>query len=221
MSNEKNKSWMNRSAAAVAVALALHGLLVTIGCDSGGGGGADGRSTVQGTVNSFSVAGNYYAPSKEPSLLPRLLVSVADLLMPPARAAVAGVSVSVQGTDISGTTDGSGNFILSGVPGGQQVIVFSYNGQTSTYSINVPGYGNVELSGISVNDSGVTVSEIEIEEYEDESENENENGNDNDDGDNDNEDDEDDDDDDNDNEDDDDDNDNEVDDDDDDNDNDD
>lgn len=168
------------------VAFAVHGALVMTGCE-GGGGGSSGRSTIQGNVNTFSVAGRFYMPERESGFWRGLAGKLVAFAVPTARAGTAGVAVSVQGTDISGTTDASGNFILSGVPGGQQVIVFTYNGVTSSLSLNVPDYGVVKLSGVNVNNDSVTVREIEVEEYEDdnENENENENGNDNDDNDND------------------------------------
>lgn len=173
----------SRGLIAMAAALVSFHLAFVVGC-TGGGGGADGRSTVEGNVNTFSVAGHFYAPEKDAGMWATIGGRVLEWVLPSAHAGIGGVTVHVQGTDITGTTDDRGNFILSGVPGGQQVIEFTYNGVTSTLTLNVPDYGLVKLSGVNVNDSGVYVREIEIEEYEDENENENDNddnGNDNDD----------------------------------------
>jgi len=167
----------SRGLMVMAAALVSLHLALVAGC-TGGGGGPDGRSTVQGNVNTFSVAGRFYAPEKEAGMWATIGSRVLEWVLPSAHAGIGGVTVHVQGTDITGTTDDRGNFILSGVPGGQQVIEFTYNGVTSTLTLNVPDYGLVKLSGVNVNDGGVFVREIEIEEYEDENENENENDND-------------------------------------------
>jgi len=147
------------------------------GCDGGGGGGPDGRGTIQGTVDSFSGGGAFYMPEPKGTIIQQWARSAVEFIIPSARAAAAGVTVSVQGTDISGTTSDDGFFILSGVPPGEQTLEFSFNGSTATYKVNVPENGVIIMEGVDVNNGNVDVSNIEV--VEDDDSNDDDNSNDN------------------------------------------
>lgn len=126
-----------------AAATAL-GLLLIAGCNGGDGSSPSGTSTVQGNVSSFSIGNVSFVPSEKPGFLATIL----DILVPRAEAAVGGVGVEMMGTDLSTTTDNNGYFIMSGAPSGDHQMRFMYNGETSTFDINVPEDGTVTMGDI-------------------------------------------------------------------------
>ena len=183
----------NQMYLAVAMMCAVLGMsLILSSCESGGsGGGSSGGSTVAGNVNTFSSASAFYAPQKPAHGLAKIIAEISEFVVPSALAAVANVHVQVQGTDLAGTTASDGSFIISGVPSGDQTLVFSFDTATAFLSVNVPANATVTLNDINVNgDSGsVHVGNTDVVVHEDdnsnsndnevENENENNNGNDN------------------------------------------
>lgn len=119
-----------------------------------------GNSTIQGTVQSFTADGvtvSFMAPEKTRGIAQ----GVADVLVPPALAAVEGVTVTVQGTTLSTTTAANGTFVISGVPAGSYVLVFSYQGTEITYAVDVPDNTRVELNGVALVDDG-TITVVQV-----------------------------------------------------------
>lgn len=161
------------------LALSAHILVLSSGCEGGGGDGPDGSSTVQGTVDSFSSNGAFYMPTEPGGPLEQLARHILNVIVPQAHAAVRGVTVSVQGTGLSGTTDDTGFFIISGVPPGAQVLEYTLNGQTERLNVNVPDNGIVTLNNITIGGGSVRVASVQVVEFEDD-----DNSNDNDDDDN-------------------------------------
>ena len=103
---------------------------------AGGGGGAAG-ATISGTVSGPGAAQN------------RSL-----------GAGLGGVKVSVEGTDLSATTNGNGAFMLSGVPPGLVRLLFQGGGASGTVDLN--GVSQSETIAISVVVNGSSV-ELESE----------------------------------------------------------
>lgn len=167
------------------VAAALAGAVALVGCGGGGGDGPSGNSTIVGNVNSVVGAGVFYQPS-EPRGLAGLLAGLRDALVGKAWAAVAGVSIRVAGTDLEATTADDGSFIISGVPAGEQTLIFSYGGTTASLAISVPDNATVRLSDVDVFNGSVDVNNVQVEVNPDDNGNSNANGNGNDNGDDDN-----------------------------------
>ena len=153
-------------AAAIACAAGL------AGCGGGSDDGPPGGSTVSGDVASFAGGSVHYLPHAPQGLLAR----ARNLLLPDAWAAVAGVTITVQGTDLEATTADDGSFIISGVPGGVQTLLFTYNGITKSLDVTVPENGTIRLNDVDVGDDGVDVGSVEVEVNPDD---DNGNGNDN------------------------------------------
>lgn len=160
------------------VAAALAGGVALVGCGGGGGDGPTGNSTVVGNVNSVVGAGVFYQPA-EPRGLAGLLAGLRDALVGKAWAAVAGVSIRVAGTDLEATTADDGSFIISGVPAGEQTLIFSYGGTTASLAITVPDNATVRLTDVDVFNGSVDVNNVQVEVNPDDSSSSNANGNDN------------------------------------------
>ena len=156
-----------------------------MGCDGGGGGdGPSGSSTIQGNVNSIANGSATYRPASREGWR-GLLGRMTDLVLPRAWAAVEGVSIRVVGTDLLATTADDGSFVISGVPAGQQTLIFSYGSTTSSLDVNVPANATVKLRNIDVSSGSVDVGNVEVEVEEDDDNgngNANANGNDDDNG---------------------------------------
>lgn len=153
-------------------------------CSGGGGGGVSGgAATVRGVVVTFDDGQSaFYSPRdvQDAGLLARWLV-----LFPvaSAHAGVGGVTVRVENTDLLGTTDSEGFFILSGVPPGDQVLTFSRNGTSSSLDVSVPANSSVDLGDVRVSGGRATPGDISVEIFEDNSNNDGSNsGSGNDDG---------------------------------------
>lgn len=106
-----------------------------------------------------------------------MLSQLTDLLLPRAWAAVEGVTIRVAGTELVATTADDGSFIISGVPAGNQTLIFSYGSTTSSLDVNVPANATIKLRDLNVSSGSVDVGSLEVE-IED---NPNANGNDDDD----------------------------------------
>lgn len=165
---------------AVAVASAgilAHMALVTSGCNGSDGDGPSGRSTVQGTVSSFSAGGAFYMPREQASPMVAWLTGVMNVFIPEAHAAVAGVTVELEGTGLKGTTDDRGFFIISGAPGGDRVLRFTMNNQSVAYPLRVPDNGVVTLDNVRISDDSVGVGRVSVVETPDDNNNDNVSGN--------------------------------------------
>lgn len=143
----KRESSVNRIAA-LAASLAAGAALFIASCDSGGGDGPSGKSTVQGSVASFSTATALFLPEARPSGVERFLAAVSEMIVPRARAGMGGVGVRIMGTDHQTTTADDGFFIMSGVPGGSHQMQFSFNGTNAYMQISVPDDGTLYVNGI-------------------------------------------------------------------------
>ena len=146
---------------AAVVALALAGSLLMVSCESTGVGGT-GSSQIQGTVNSFSSGGATFkavSPGDEPG---RTLAGFLDLVVPPAMAAIGGVTVHLAGTDIATSTDANGSFILSGVPGGEYELVFSYGSASASMTLDVADHTLVTISGVDVSGDNVSYASMTV-----------------------------------------------------------
>ena len=164
---------MNKAACLLAVLLAVP----LMGCDSGGGGdGASGSSTIQGNVDSVAGGSAVYRPERQEGWR-AMFSQLTDLLLPRAWAAVEGVTIRVAGTELVATTADDGSFIISGVPAGNQTLIFSYGSTTSSLDVNVPANATIKLRDLDVASGSVDVGSVEVEIEEDP----NANGNDDDD----------------------------------------
>ena len=96
MGDIMKKNWLvNRVAVLLGMALGLDALLVTVSCESSG---SDG-STVTGNVETFSASGSSFFAKEPRDLFTRVMEGVSEVLVTSAYADVAGVVVSVDGTD--------------------------------------------------------------------------------------------------------------------------
>lgn len=144
----KRESSANRIAALVA-SLAAGVALFMSSCESGGGDEPSGKSTVQGSVASFSTATALFLPVQRKAGVGRFLAAVSEIMLPAARAAgMGGVGVRIVGTDHQTTTADDGFFIMSGVPGGSHQMQFSFNGANAYMQITVPDDGTLYVNGI-------------------------------------------------------------------------
>ena len=162
-----NEAGTNRLAAAMAGALAAATMAFFAGCGGGGGGGGpSGNSTIMGTVKSYKTVASVYLPSERVNGLAKVVGTIADLFVPQAQAAVAGVTVKIKGTDLSGTTASDGLFVISGVPAGTRTVVFEFNGDSVEIEVEVEKGSTVHLDGVKC-DGGSSSSdddgEVEIE----------------------------------------------------------
>lgn len=178
---------LRRTGLALAAAAALAGAVALVGCGGGSDDGPSGNSTVSGNVSSVVGGGAFYQPSEPHGGIAGLLAGIRNLFIGKAWAAVQGVSIRVAGTDLEATTADDGSFIISGVPGGEQTLIFSYGGTTASLVITVPDNATVRLSDVDVFNGSVDVGNVEVEiNPDDDNGNTNANGNDNGDDDNDN-----------------------------------
>jgi hypothetical protein len=124
----------------------------------------DGGAMISGTIKAFVGSGVVYMPVAKPQHpLARAVTAVLDLLVPSAQAAVAGVTVIVEGTGIEATTLEDGEFVLTSVPAGTQVLVFSFNGETARYQISVPENATITLEGVTIQGTSVSIDEVRID----------------------------------------------------------
>ncbi|MGD8328934.1 MAG: hypothetical protein PVJ49_05820 [Acidobacteriota bacterium] len=76
----------------------------------------------------------------------------------PVASGMGGVQVSVQGTGVTTTTNGAGQFLLNGVPNGSIVLQFSGGGTNATLTLN--GVGNLQLIQITVQVDSTTATVV-------------------------------------------------------------
>lgn len=133
------------------------------GCDSGDGGDVAGHPTVQGYVESFTAGSAVFRPGPGRHRTPDLLEALADLLVPRAEAAVAGVTVHMTGTDLSTMTDADGYFVMSGAPAGHQRMEFTYQGTTSMMELDVPEDATVTMDNVRCAGSQATADHMGVE----------------------------------------------------------
>jgi hypothetical protein len=155
----KRLGWLSMVLAVMGM-LALYG---SSGCESGGG--SDGSSTIQGNVNRYAGGLAIYMPDHSSSTVLDWVAAIGDLLTTPAYAAgLEGVTVTVDGTSLSAVTDANGNFVITGVPAGTYTLTLTFDGQTASYSVNVPSDNStVTLSDIEVEHGVVSVANVQIE----------------------------------------------------------
>lgn len=126
------------------------------GCESGDEGDDElGSSSVQGYVQEFNAAGVsvLFGPDRD-SKPARLVRLAGELIIPSAHAALGGVQVSVEGTDLVTSSGANGFFLISGVPSGRQRLVFTYAQQTAVYGLDVPDRTRIEMAKVRVLSGG-------------------------------------------------------------------
>lgn len=137
-------------------------------CSGSGGDSLTGAATIRGNVATFEGERTaWFAPERQ-SVFARMISGLADALVTPAMANLAGISVAVAGTDLFTTTTEDGFFIISGVPPGPRDLVFSRGDDSASLSIDVPANSTVQLENVRIEKEDVRVDEIEIEIREDE-----------------------------------------------------
>lgn len=126
---------------AAAISIAACGGSSSSSSSSGSGG------VVRGNIASLSAFYEGGAPASlvQPAFL---FAAVERFGVTPAQASshLAGITVSVGG--VTTTTDGSGNFQLTGVPAGQRVITFNGNGVSGSTTIDVVAGATVNLINV-------------------------------------------------------------------------
>lgn len=147
---------------ASACVLSIAGMMLLVSCESGGSSGSAG-STISGNVSSFSGAGAFYTPEPRGNWLRETWAVIAEAVVSPAHAAVAGVTVKVAGTDIQGVTDDNGNFVLFDVPAGERELLFSFGNDTVSLMLSVPENAKIELENVKISNDAVDMSNLEIE----------------------------------------------------------
>ena len=162
MSEEKVSIVQNGMVVAL-TALCLGGALIMASCEiSSHSSDSNGGSRIEGTVNSFSGGGAFFKAYQ-----PGVVAGLLDLAVTPALAGVAGVRVTVEGTDLSVTTGEDGSFVINGVPEGRQELIFSLDGATTSLEVDVPGDSVVILNDVNVSGDSVSVGSVAVEPIED------------------------------------------------------
>lgn len=110
---------------------------LNIGCTGSGGGVVEGAATIRGVVAEFEGGSGQ------------------------------NVEVSVAGTDLSSTTASDGLFVISGVPPGEQTVVFSRDTVAAPLLLQVPSNSVIELQNVRVAEGVVRVSRIRVSESDD------------------------------------------------------
>lgn len=133
------------------IAGVIAGTLALISCGGGGGsssgsGGAN-LSTVQGNVVSVVASSSFQQQPGAQALLAALLDAIASPAY--AQAGVSGLTVSIAGQ--SAVTDGGGNFIVTGVPAGDQTLTINFGTGTASTVISIPPNTVVVVANIVVN----------------------------------------------------------------------
>lgn len=77
-----------------------------------------------------------------------------------ARAGVAGVTVSIEGTDLQAVTDANGRFTLTGVPAGQIELRFVSGAIEGILVLDMPPGTTLELRDVRVTSESVVVGQV-------------------------------------------------------------
>lgn len=150
--------------ACLVAVLAIGFAVLSTSCDSGGGDGPSGTSTVQGNVSSFNTGTSLFLPALQPRGIDRLLAGLSDLLVPGARAAgMGGVGVHIVGTDLRTTTADDGYFIMSGVPGGEHQMQFTFSGTNAYMMVKVPSDSTVTLHNVTCQGSTASTGHMDVQ----------------------------------------------------------
>jgi Carboxypeptidase regulatory-like domain len=142
-------------------AMALGLTLAVTSCAGGGGStgtGVSGLTTAQGNVSSVQTS---RAASRDPRiLLARLLDTLAPVRVADALSGVANVTVRIEGTALSTTSDANGSFMLRGDFGGPITLIFEQAGGSPTrLRVSVPTGGTLTLTDVDLDErSGAAVA---------------------------------------------------------------
>lgn len=143
------------------------GLFVSA-CSSSGDGGSvsgSGSSSVEGNVNSISIAmlnppeSREYSTSSREYSLAVLLKSLLPVQSAFAGGALEGIRVTIG--QLGTTTNSSGYFRIDGVPPGTHDVVFSRNNQTTRTSVRIGENELVSMQNISMRGSQIHVGNVE------------------------------------------------------------
>ena len=133
----------------------ISGILITLSLAvllsaCGGSGGSDsggGSSSVQGNVTSVQLA--MMQPASDTSYsLAEIFKSLLFVKSAHADGVVSGITVDIAGMQT--TTNGTGYFMIAGVPPGTHQVQFSKNGTVSTMLIDVGENEQVTMQNISI-----------------------------------------------------------------------
>ena len=166
----------NRSVGVGALCLIVGLALALVGCESDDQ--AEGSGVIRGTIESFEVAGVYYAPAPDVqmSLVARVLSGFGDVLVPCAYAGQPGIVVYLDGpVSRVGATDEDGSFVFTGLPAGDYELRFEYGGQEVSYrdnsgqtaTITVAEDEIVELTNLRISGGKVNVGNVRVIDDED------------------------------------------------------
>jgi len=135
---------------------ALFSLLAVLVAACGGGGSSSRPATiVSGNVRSASAGTARHG-------LQRLWRLVRALTFAEAVAQVPGITVAIQGTPNSTTTDSNGFFRLEGNQFGPSVLQFTGDGADATLAVTLPAGGELDLIDVDLSGAKITVSEQRI-----------------------------------------------------------
>src|SRR5262249_50997096 len=135
--------------------VALLSLFVLVAACGGGGSGSRPPTTVSGNVRSASAGTARHG-------LGSLWRLVRAWTFPEAVAQVPGITVSIQGSSNTTTTDTNGFFRLEGNQFGPSVLQFTGNGANATLALTLPAGGALELIDVDLSGARITVSEQRI-----------------------------------------------------------
>jgi hypothetical protein len=130
-------------------------LSTVVGCGGGGGGGGRPATIVSGNVRSASAATARRG-------LERVWQLVRAWTLPEAVAQVPGITVAIQGSPLSTTTDSNGFFQLQGNQFGPTLFQFTGDGADATLGVTLPAGGTFELIDIDLSGTKITVSQQRI-----------------------------------------------------------
>ena len=126
----------------------------------------EGASTIRGTVASFENEQAFFVPTPKPSALEQAVADVMELIVPSAHARRGGIVVRVRNTDLSTTTSSDGFFVISGVPPGNQVLIFSIEEKSAELPLDIPANSTTELEEISINEGVAKAARVNVEIHE-------------------------------------------------------
>lgn len=129
--------------------------LFVLGCESDSDDSPSGTTTIEGTIDTFTVTGTasqYNSlPVERENILSLLAKALGDMLVPNVYADAQyrqGVRIHVDGTGLSTETDQNGYFVLAGVPEGEQTLYCEYAGERAELGLYCPSNSTIRLNNV-------------------------------------------------------------------------